>query len=285
MSQIENKYINRAKDLVDEISNYYFYDNNTRHLLYVVVPSFLSYYGLGKEKIIRDVFKKIPIIYKDLDGPLASFNKSYQGNEFKGVIYISKRISSISDKLDQMIHEYNHAINSYNKPLINGALRTGLSLTKNGVKDNKYIFEEAINTYQSASILEYIKSFDLNNIESAEIANTIYTIKKEHPDRFISKGYSFYTELLYPILSNKSFMLTLEDIRFTGELNDFLTYFESIMGPNTYEAFNDELIALNKDIYNYSKAKIFKKRKLLEVRRSINEVKHYINLFINNKIY
>lgn len=285
MSHIENKYINRSKDLVDEISNYYFYDDNTRHLLYVVVPAFFSYYGLGKEKIIREIFKKTPIIYRDLDGPLAAFNKSYQDNEFKGVIYISKRISSISDKLDQMIHEYNHAINSYNKPLIDKALRTGLSLTKNGVKDNKYIFEEGINTYQSASILEYIKSFDLNNIENSEIANTIYTIKKEHRERFISKGYSFYTELLSPILNSKSFMLTLEDIRFTGELDDFTKYFEQILGPDTYEDFNNALINLNKDIYNYSKAKFFKRRKLLRVRNAINEVNYYLKLFNQNKIY
>ena len=48
-SRLVNKYIS----FVDDISNIYKYDNNIKHLLYLIVPAFVSKYSIYDYMIIN----------------------------------------------------------------------------------------------------------------------------------------------------------------------------------------------------------------------------------------
>ena len=58
-----NLVIEQEKKYIDEICDRYNYDNNIRHLLYVIIPAFIIKYGFNKEKLILNAFRDIRIIY------------------------------------------------------------------------------------------------------------------------------------------------------------------------------------------------------------------------------
>lgn len=287
MDKILNSFIDNLALFVDELSEKYRYDNNIRHLLYLVIPSFVSYYGFGKVKIIKEIFENVPIFLFDAkDGVFAKYEKYINDNKISARILVSNiNNNAISDTVDQLIHEYNHAINSYYNAFIDGKMRTGISFSSNGVSDNRYILEETINTYQTEKIIEYIKNFDENAIKNKEVANTIYNLKHDHYGRFKSKAYHLYTELLKDFFKINSLMLTLEDNRFYGDIDSFISYFDLVLYKGSFDILNTKLSLLDINIKEYERRKIFKKKKLFKIRTLAREIINLINDFNKNSIY
>ena len=112
--------IQKEKPFIDKICDAYGYDNNIRHLLYVIIPAFIIKYGIGKEKIILNTFRDIKIMITDNKD---KFVKAYYSskpimidNEYKTTKYMVLQNYSETDLvnlIDNLVHEFNHAVNSY----------------------------------------------------------------------------------------------------------------------------------------------------------------------------
>ena len=296
-----NKLIDRYKVIVDNISYKYKYDNNIRHLLYIIVPAFIKKYGVDREKLIINTFDNVKVFISD--------SKSYIINAFYTSIprYIGDKI--ITDKmivinnyekislvnlLDNLVHEFNHAVNSYNNEIkyLDGKLylRTGLTWSiydKNSLrpimKDNSYVLEEIINTKQTEDVIDIIKSF---NFVDDIISNTIYSINNETSDNYSSKAYYLESYICREILSNKTFISTLENLRISGNVSDIEDWFDNITSIDG--SYNKFISYLNK-IFNIemelSKTKYFKKFKINRIRDMSRKVINIISDFNSNTNY
>ena len=61
IGQLFDRYV----DFINKLSNYNDYNNNIRHLLYIIIPSFIYKYGIENEKAILDCFSKTLIYESD----------------------------------------------------------------------------------------------------------------------------------------------------------------------------------------------------------------------------
>ena len=157
-----NFIIDKEKEFIDRISDKYNYDSNIRHLLYLMIPAFIIKYGINREKLVLNVFENIRIITSNKkDSRVKAYYSSrptcIDGNykTEKTMVIINYEKISLIDLLDNLVHEFNHAINSYlneikvtNKYLY---IRTGLTniiYRKEDLsfikKDNSFILEEII---------------------------------------------------------------------------------------------------------------------------------------------
>ena len=57
-----NLVIEKEKAFIDQISDRYEYDDNMRHLLYIIIPAFVIKYGIKNESLILNTFRDIRII-------------------------------------------------------------------------------------------------------------------------------------------------------------------------------------------------------------------------------
>ena len=134
-SRLVEKYI----PFINDLSNKYQYNSNITHLLYLIIPAFISKYSLTKEQLILSTFQNVKIIIspekdKNIQAYYTSI-PSYQENKIVTTKYIIiKNYENISliQLLDNLVHEFNHAINSYQQEIkIKDNilfLRTGLTL-------------------------------------------------------------------------------------------------------------------------------------------------------------
>ena len=286
--------IEREKKYIDEICELYNYDSNITHLLHIIIPAFIIKYGVQKEKLILNTFKDIKIISSDKENDIV---KAYYSstpiiidNEVKTkkymVIQNYNKISLI-DLLDNLVHEFNHAVNSYiNEVYISKKyvyLRTGLTYRvyrKEDLsfikKDSSYILEEIINTKQTNDIINIIKEFDSND-------NTIYAINSETNSTYNSNSYYLQSYVCKEILENKTFISTLENLRINGEVYDIRKWFDDIMGKEgTYK----ELVKTLEEVYNleleYVKKKWFKTFTLSKIRDKSSRIMEIVRKFNNN---
>ena len=286
--------IEREKKYIDEICNIYNYDSNITHLLHIIIPAFIIKYGVSKEKLILNTFKDIKIISSDKENNIV---KAYYSstpiiinNEIKTkkymVIQNYNKISLI-DLLDNLVHEFNHAINSYTNEIKETKnyiyLRTGLTyrvFKKDDLsfikKDKSFILEEIINTKQTSDIINIIKDFDSND-------NTIYAINSETNSTYKSNSYYLQSYVCKEILENKTFISTLENLRINGEVYDIEKWFDDIVGKeNTYK----ELISLLEEVYNleieYTKKKWFKTFTINKIKDVSNKIMRIVDKFNNN---
>ena len=201
---------------------------------------------------------------------------------------------SLVDLLDNLVHEFNHAINSYNYGIKEVEqylyLRTGLTY---GIyhkedlsfikKDPSFILEEIINTKQTEDIINVIKNFDLTN---TTIANTIYAINSETAHQYNSNSYYLEGHICKGILNNKTFIRTLENLRLAGEVYDIGHWFNDITDQ---KGSYDELIHLLNKIYQleieYSNKKIFRRHLLHKIKDVSNKVQEIIEKFNTNVNY
>lgn len=293
-----NLIIEREKRFIDRICDFYGYDSNLRHLLYIIIPAFIMKYGISKEKLILDTFKNIIIIKSNKK---SEFLKAYYlslpkyiNNEYISmkqiVIYNYDKISLI-ELLDTLVHEFNHAVNSFLNEIVQDdkyiLLRTGLTYRayrKSDLsfikKDPSFILEEIINTKQTEDIINIIKGFDSNN---SSISNTIFSINGETENRYNSNSYFLQGYTCKEILKNRTFISTLEELRIAGEVSEIEKWFDDIFGKSgKYKEF----ISLLNELYNlendYSKKKIFKFLVLNKIRDTSNSIKKIIDVFNNN---
>ena len=293
-----NLIIEREKEYIDNISDIYQYDSNIRHLLYIIIPAFIIKYGIDKEKLILDVFKKIRIISSNKKSQIVKayysstpkkIKEQYQTQKFM-VIQNYEKISLV-DLLDNLVHEFNHAVNSYKNEIKVTSkylyLRTGLTYriydknTLNFIKKhNSYILEEIINTKQTTDIINIIKKFDPTN---QAISNTIYAINSETNHTYNSNSYYLQSYVCKEILENRTFISTLENLRLNGEVYDINKWFDDITGKKgSYQ----ELINNLNNIYDleikYVEQKFFKSITLGKIQDISKSIMRIISIFNNN---
>ena len=290
--------IKKEKEFIDQISDNYNYDSNIRHLLYLIIPAFIIKYGLSKEQLVLNTFKDIQIIKSDKE---SKYIKAYYSstpyeinNEFKTkkfmVIQNYNKISLI-DLLDNLVHEFNHALNSTNQEIKVTSkylyLRTGLTYrvySKHPIsfikKDPSFILEEIINTKQTEDVIDIIKGFTSDN---TELSNTIYAINAETNHKYNSNSYYLQSFICKKILANRTFINTLESLRITGDIYDINDWFDDIIGE---KGKYQKLIELLNKVYNlekeYAERKWFKTITLNKIKQVSKEIMYIIEKFNNN---
>ena len=201
---------------------------------------------------------------------------------------------SLIDLLDNLVHEFNHAVNSYREEIKITKnyvyLRTGLTYRvykKDPIsfvrKDPSYVLEEIINTKQTEEVINIIKSFDENN---SNISNTIYAINSETNHKYNSNSYYLESYVCHQILENRTFINTLANLRLVGDVYNITKWFDDIIGKDgTYK----ELIKLLNEIYDleyeYSERKWFKSITLGKIRRVSRKIMFIVDKFNNNVNY
>lgn len=247
-------------------------NNEEYELLKIAYELFCAYY---KDKtLIENVFKNIPLFIKKEKGKVKALYarriyKKGKDIRTKAKIVIRKNdINDLNDLLDEVVHEYNEAINTYNNELdIDNnqvVARRGLELkvmTKR-LKTNKIfntLLEEVINAYQSEEILSLLKDDDFN------IENNVNTVK-----------YRKESFLIKDLLNNSSFMKSLNQARLTGNIKEFeQTIYDKFKVKNFLFKLNNLLEESNSLEKSFKKKEIFKfiiKRKLEVNRDRINNL-------------
>lgn len=247
--------------IIDEIGLKYNYPDNIKHLLYVILPAFVIKYN--KEQFIINCLNNIPIIITGKEDPkiqalYVSYPYKEEAIKTKKAIYLN-RYNNIPflQLLDNLIHELNHAINSYQNEIILDKdyfyLRTGLTKAKYSLneiklldKNKSYVLEEIINSKQTETIINIIANMKSDN---EIIKNTIYAVKNSINNNYISPAYFSLKYYCQKLLDNKTFLLTLENLRINGNIDDIEYWFDGIYGKNGYQELINTLFEL-KEIQN-----------------------------------
>ena len=281
INQLLNKYI----PFVDEISKEYDYSNNIKHLLYIIVPTFVAKYGINNESTVLNCFRKVKIYIKNHGKNVsAAFNRSLKrdGNMYytdKFITVNSFSTSSLSTILDNFIHEFNHAINSINNEIIIEdkyiKVRTGLTTLNYNRKDLSFIeksketvLEELLNTSQTEELLGIIKSFSNYHIENSELSNTLYNLNKElGSDEYTSEAYLYQKNICKILIENKTFTPTMNNLRFKGMITDIPSLFDNVIGEEgSYDKLNEMLSNMHSLIVKYSESRFFKNKYLTKIK-------------------
>ncbi len=296
--RLVHKYIS----FVEKISDSYHYDTNIRHLLYLIIPAFVTKYSIYKEELILHTFRDVPIIIShEKSDVVKAFYTSIP--QFVGDKILTKKYIVLQDYnqvslvqlLDNLVHEFNHAINSYQKEIViqNNILylRTGLSYAKYDVtsldaigKDDSYILEEILNTHQTEEIINYIKNY--HDMEHVEFNHTIDAINHETNLDYQSSAYYLENTLMKDILNNKTFISTLNNLRMSGDVLDISDWFNHITGDrDSYQ----KLIQYLKEIMSleekYTTQKFFRNRTIEKIKDCIRKLMDIINIFNQNCNY
>lgn len=303
--KINSETFSKTKRFVDEISSKHSYPENIRHLLYIVVPAFIEKYGLNEDKNIFSVFEKVPIRIDEKANTLvvAYFARRLYYN---GLSYetdkeiVLQRYSSIEvvELLDSLIHEYNHALNSLRNEIKEDGkrvmMRTGISYiiydrsdsTKVLESDTNRTLEELVNTRQTESIIEIIKSFATIEIADEEIMNSLHYVERQIGSGYESQAYLLQSSVCKPLIDNRSFLPTLERLRYDGYVDDIPSWFDEITGEKgSFDKLSKILDKSLKLEHEFYKAKFFKARKISKIRSLISQVTDIINLYDSNSIY
>lgn len=293
-------FFDKYKNVIDNISKINFYDENVRHILYVVIPAFVHKYGLSKEKIIIDCLKSTLFIVSNEknNNEEAFFDrkliKSYDSFYFQKYIVINGLVKSqYIDLIDAIVHEFNHALNSMNNDMvvINNSikLRTGLcyilyndNLPK---KDNSYILEEIINTKQSEDIISIIYNSYYDG-ENDEIKNLLNVISNEkNGSKYKSNAYSIFMDCCRKLLENKTFINTVELYRLNGEIDYIEKWYDDICGNSgEYQKMINELLKLESLLKKYEKT-FLKRRIEIKIINTIKEIDNMLNRFVSSTVY
>ncbi len=296
-----NLVIEKEKAFIDQISDRYEYDDNIRHLLYIIIPAFVIKYGIKNESLILNTFRDIRIIKSEKQDKYVkayySSHPVYENGEYSTVKFmVIQNYNKISliDLLDNLVHEFNHAVNSYRDEIRVTKnyiyLRTGLTYRvykKDPLsfvrKDPSYLLEEIINTKQTEEVINIIKSFDFEN---RDISNTIYAINNETDHKYNSNSYYLESYACKQILENRTFINTLANLRLVGEVFNITKWFDDITGQ---EGSYKELISLLNKIYDLEKEyidrKLFKSLTLGKIRETSRKIMRIVETFNNNVNY
>ena len=295
-----NLLIDRYRIIVDNICNKYEYDNNIKHLLYLIIPAFVKKYGYNRESLVINTFNNVKIFISDTKSDRVNAYYTSIPRNFAGKVVTDKLIVinnydkiSLVNLLDSLIHEFNHAINSYNNEVKfddkKVYLRTGLTYSIYDRKDFKpigkedaFVLEEIINTRQTEEIINIIKSFNVDGSNN----DTIFSINGETSDNYNSKAYYFEGYICKDLLTNKTFSSTMENLRISGSVDDIINWFDNIVGVNG--SYNKLVGYLNKILnleIEIGKGGLFKKMKVNKVRELSNMAMDIIREFNNNCNY
>ncbi len=302
-----NTFLNKYIDFVNDLSKRFNYPENIKHVLYLIIPAFNMKYGLKYERIILDSFSDTPIIInnKDYGKCTAFFSRLIKENNDLPKYYTIKRVVlnnyksyNLIDLLDNIVHEFNHVINSmineikYDDNIV--SMRTGLSYISYNTNDlNKVInrsediiLEEIINTKQTEDVLKIIKSFSKYEIDNIEFKNTLYSVDKLIKDDFVSDAYYIQSYICKELMRNKTFIPTMENFRINGNVDDIENWFDNI--TNTKKSYH-KLITLLNDILKYedklSKSKMFKSIYISKIKQKMRDIQEIVNEYEQNCIF
>lgn len=293
-----NLIISKEKPFIDKICTEYNYDNNIRHLLYTIIPAFIIKYGVSREKLILNTFRDTRIIISEEKNKYIKAyysSKPYRnGNGYKTnkcMVLQNYSETDLVGLFDNLVHEFNHAVNSYVEEIKVGKkyiyLRTGLTYrfyNKDDLtfvkKDRSYMLEEIINTKQTEDIINIIKGFDKDN---SVISNTIYAINSETSHKYNSNSYYLESHICREILENRTFINTLASLRLNGEVYNIGKWFDDITGR---EGSYSEFTSLLEEIYNleleYIDKKLFKGIILSKIRDKSRTIMNIVKTFDKN---
>jgi len=299
INELLNKYISFTNRISEENN----YPNNIKHVLYLIIPAFIIKYGLKYENMILGCFEKIKIHIneKENNACTAYFSRilkqSPEGENpkyytVKAIVLNQYKSASLVDMLDNVIHEFNHAVNSmineikYDEKQV--GMRTGLSYMLYDVNDIKHVkdktkditLEEIINTKQTEDIIEIIRSFSKYEVHNEEFNNTFYALKHSIEGEYTSNAYYLQSFICKQLMENKTFIPTIENLRLNGNVDDIAGWFDNITGREG--SYNELTLLLEKvleDEEKLIKAKWFKKYKINKIRekmrRAIDIIKEY----------
>ncbi len=296
-----NMIVYREKPIIDEICDIYHYDDNIRHILYVIIPAFVLKYGYEKESVIINTFKETKIISSNKEDNVRKAYYSSTPCILEGTYKTRKHMViqnynniTLIELIDYLVHEFNHAVNSYVNEMKTTVkyiyLRTGLTYriyqkdTCTFIKKHSsYILEEIINTKQTADIINIIKRLDQSN---PIISNTIYAINAETSNTYQSEAYYLQSYVCKEILANRTFISTLEKLRINGEVYEINKWFDDITGQNgSYKDLNELLVEIYNLEIKYLSQKYFKKRTIEKIRYTSDKIIKIINKFNQNVIF
>lgn len=300
-----NPFINKYIAFVDEISDRFIYENNIKHLLYLIIPAFVAKYGVNNENTILNCFKSVKIYVTNTHDNIvtATYNRSlkqrsdcYYTDKFVMINNYSE--TSLPILIDNIVHEFNHAINSYNNEITYDdkliKVRTGLSTLnydrqtlKFINKSNEVTLEEILNTHQTEEIVDIINSFGKYSIENNELANTLFALKHEiGPNNYTSDAYVYQKNVCSILINNKTFTPTINNLRLKGMIEDIPDLFDNVIGVDgSYQKLNIILTDMHNLILKYSNSKFFKNRILNKIRNKASLVTNLINEYEKKCIF
>jgi hypothetical protein len=300
-----NSFINKYIDFVDEISNKHRYESNIKHLLYLIVPAFVIKYDIKNEKHILKCFNEIPIVISGNEDKTvtAAFNRRVlkDGDGYKTIKVIilnEYKTANLTNLLDSIIHEYNHAVNSINNEVTWDdkviRVRTGLShifYDKNSLnylsKSNEVALEEILNTMQTEEIINIINSFNNKPIDNYEFSSMLYSLKNEiGKESFKSEAYYYDSLLTSELVKNKTFTPTICNLRLNGMIEDIPYLFDNVLGINgEYDRLNSLLTSIHKKEIEYGKRTMFRNLLLNDIKKDSLKVINLIREYDNKCIY
>lgn len=296
-----NDLFKMTKDIIHKELNKYNYNSDIIHLLYIIIPAFIIKYNIKNQNKIINTFKEVPIklINKEDRVHQAYYTSipSIINNKIVTRKYIAINYyhgKDLLELIDNIIHEYNHALNS----LINEieekkntfSLRTGLTKTiytkdnsRRPYKDDAYILEEIINTRQTEEIIDIINSFTSYEINDIEISNTLYSINTSINKNYSSGAYYLQAAICKELMNNKTLISVLSNMRLNGNIEDIPYFFDNITGiDNSYNKLIGILQETIKEEDNYGKSKLFRSIKLNKIRSLYKDAKNIIDTFNAN---
>ena len=299
-----NVLIERCIKEAEKIGNKYNYPDNITHLLYLIISAFIIKYGNSYEKDILKCFKEIPIMIKEeKDDNYQAYYTSRpiidnkEIKTVKGIVLCNYENITLMQLIDNLVHEFNHALNSFFNEIKtdenNIYLRTGLTyivFNKNTLepikKETDFILEEIINTKQTESIIDIINSFNQVLITNTAVNNTLYAIKTSVDTNYKSNAYLLGSIVCKSLMENKTFISTLENLRFKGNVEDVIPWFDGITGiDNSYyllSSYLNKSLTLAKEI---DKTKWFRQRKINKIRSINTKAMEIVDLFDRNCNY
>lgn len=301
-----NYFLDKYTDFVDKISEKYNYPDNIRHVLCLIIPAFVVKYGLNKENLVINCFKDIVIyIHENVSGNCTAYFSRIMNRDLEGKYYTSKKIVlnnysgyNLIDLLDNIIHEYNHAINSINNEILfddkEVKMRTGLSYVTYDKDDIKHvkkrsediILEEIINTKQTEDIIKIIKSFSKYKIENEEFNTALYQIDRLIKDDYVSDAYYLQSYICKELMKNKTFIPTVENLRLAGNTDDIEKWFDDITGIK--KSYQELVTLLNKvmiDETKLSKTKFFRNYHINKIKEKMRKIMEIVRVYEDNCVY
>jgi len=292
--KILNELLDRSRIAVDSFSKDYDYPSNITHLLYLIVPAFIIKYGVQNERYILNCFKQIPIVIQDQGSQVyQAYYRSIPEEEngkfvtIKGIVLNHYENIELMQLLDNLVHEFNHAINSIHNELLwdenQIKVRTGITYViydrrtlKPLKKEESAIIEEIINTKQTELIIDIIHSFYNYELENPEIMNTLYSIHNSISRNYQSNAYLLQSLVCRSLMQNKTFISTLENLRFRGNVEEVDVWFDQVTGISKsfqrLERLLNQTLQLQIDLEKKKGIRYFKLSKI----RSLNEEAMYI---------
>lgn len=298
-----NKLITDEINFCDNVSLKYDYPDNISHLLYVIIPAFILKYGINYKSLVEQCFFNTQIIIDDQHDQISQAYYFGIPNYQNGRIVVDKRIVlknykdiSLIQLIDNLVHEFNHAINSIQNDVITDnyvLVRTGivynyfdnktLKFIKKGVEN---VLEEVINTKQTEEIVDIIKSFSNYQINNMTVSNTLYSIHHMTDSNYHSNSYLFESLVCRKLLENKTFLSTFETLRFEGRVNDIHNFFDDIVGKKN-SLFELSLL-LNKSLElqkSVNNKKWFKKKVINKIKNINIKAVEIVERFNSNTVY